>query len=189
MRLEFKIGPSLIFYQKIEIYWQTSQYGAFLCILEALQKRSKGQKQFIIELLVYEKMQYVWKKMLNLLKHFQITLLNISFSIQLRGGTSRARLEFWLEPARAKAGSARSSSKILKGTSARLARARKFWIEIWLGSLELDYLKWLSSARFSSLNSSQNQAKIRLVQARFKLKLNQIFSFNTVEVILKLVQF
>ena len=52
IRLEFKIGPSLIFYQKIEIYWQTSEYGAFLCILEALQKRSKGQKQFIIELLL-----------------------------------------------------------------------------------------------------------------------------------------
>ena len=57
-----------------------------------------------------------------------------------------ARLEFWLEPA-------------------RLARARENWIQIWLGSLGLEVLKFLGSARLTS----QKRAKFMPYFGSFQL--------------------
>ena len=62
-----------------------------------------------------------------------------------------ARLEFWLEPA--------------EFEPARLARARENWIQIWLGSLGLEVLKFLGSARLTS----QKRAKFMPYFGSFQL--------------------
>ena len=74
-----------------------------------------------------------------------------------RGGTSHGSARISARAGSSWACSARSSSKIMGENSARLARARKFLMRFWLGSLELGDLSGLARLVFRA----KKRAKIK----------------------------
>ena len=68
---------------------------------------------------------------------FTSKVVSLYSEVKIRGGTSHGSARISARAGRARASSARSSSEILNQALARLARARKFLMRFWLGSLEL----------------------------------------------------
>ena len=100
-----------------------------------------------------------------------------------RGGTSHGSARILARAGRVRAGSARSSSKILGENSARLARARKLLMRFWLGSLELGDLSGLARLVFRAKKRAKIKPKfgsfwlvLGSFLAHFKIKLQQEFS-------------